>query len=105
MCALVQSLAQHLRMMDIPITFTEEDARHVHFSHNDTLVVEAHIANKTVSQILVDNKISMNIMFKSAFHAIELTEPDLTLCPTQLQGFNRDALMPLGKIQLQVTLL
>ena len=84
--------------MDIPITFTEEDARHVHFSHNDPLVVEAQIANKTVSRILVDNGSSVNILFKPAFHAIGLIEANLTPCPTQLQGFNGDTLMPLGKI-------
>ena len=90
--------------MDLPITFTEEDARHVHFPHNDPLVVEAQIANKKVSRILVDNGSSVNILFKAAFHAIGLTERDLTPCPVQLQGFNGDALMPLGKIQLPVTL-
>ena len=36
-------------MIDLPVTFMEEDARHVHFPHNDPLVMEAQIANKNVS--------------------------------------------------------
>uniref|UniRef100_A0A803PU70 Retrotransposon gag domain-containing protein n=1 Tax=Cannabis sativa TaxID=3483 RepID=A0A803PU70_CANSA len=76
-CHFVQSPAQHLRMMNLPMTFIEDDTRHVHFPHNDPLVIEAQIASKRVSGILMDNGSSVNIIFKGSFHAIGLVEANL----------------------------
>uniref|UniRef100_A0A803QK62 Uncharacterized protein n=1 Tax=Cannabis sativa TaxID=3483 RepID=A0A803QK62_CANSA len=61
----------------------EDDAKHVNFPHNDPLVIKAHIVNKRVSRILVDNGISVNIIFKDAL-AIGLVEANLLPYPIQL---------------------
>ncbi|XP_062091811.1 uncharacterized protein LOC133797783 [Humulus lupulus] len=90
--------------MNLPITFTEDDARNVHFSHHDPMVIDAQIANKLVSHVLVDDGSSVNLLFKPAFTVIGLTEADVASCPTLIYGFNGDALLPMGKIQLPVTL-
>ncbi|XP_062094005.1 uncharacterized protein LOC133800039 isoform X1 [Humulus lupulus] len=103
-CALVQAPAQRPKLMNLLITFTEDDARSVHFPHHNPLVIDAQIANKLVSRVLVDDGSSVNLLFKPAFTAIGLTEADLTSCPTQIYGFNGDALLPMGTIQLPVTL-
>ena len=49
------------------ITFTEEDAQGVQFSHNDVVVVSLNIANYDVRRILVDNGSSADILFYDAF--------------------------------------
>uniref|UniRef100_A0A803NI08 Uncharacterized protein n=1 Tax=Cannabis sativa TaxID=3483 RepID=A0A803NI08_CANSA len=99
MCALVQSLSQRPHTMNLPITFTKDDTIHVHFPHNDPLVIEAQITNKRVSRVLVDNGSSVNMLFKFAFQEIGLTKVDLSPYPIQLQGFNGDELLPMGRIQ------
>uniref|UniRef100_A0A803QHZ8 Retrotransposon gag domain-containing protein n=1 Tax=Cannabis sativa TaxID=3483 RepID=A0A803QHZ8_CANSA len=76
-CALVQPPAQRPKMLNLPVTFTKNDAN-VCFPHNDPLVIDAHITNKRVSKpyfkVLVDNKSSANNLFKFAFQAIKLTK-------------------------------
>ncbi|XP_062074670.1 uncharacterized protein LOC133778679 [Humulus lupulus] len=103
-CPIVQTLAQRPKLMNLPITFTEEDARNVHFPNHDPLVIDVKIANKRVSRVLVDDESSINVLFKPAFTAIGLTEVDVASCPTQIYGFNGDSLLLMGKIQLPVML-
>ncbi|XP_062119175.1 uncharacterized protein LOC133832916 [Humulus lupulus] len=103
-CALVQTPTKRLKLMNLPITFMEEDARNVHFPNHDPLVIVAQIANKRVSRFLVDDRSSANVLFKSTFIVIGLTKADLASWPTQIYGFNGDSLIPMGKIQLPVTL-
>ncbi|XP_062113092.1 uncharacterized protein LOC133824244 [Humulus lupulus] len=87
-CALIQTLAQHPKLINLLITFTEEDARNVHFSHHDPLVIDAQITNERVSRVLVDDRSSVNVLFKLTFTIIGLTEADLASCPTQIYDFN-----------------
>ncbi|XP_060974605.1 uncharacterized protein LOC115696602 [Cannabis sativa] len=80
--------AQRPRLMDQPITFTEEDAKTVCFPHHDPLVIETPIANKIVARILIDNGSYVNLLFKEAFTVIGLTDRDLSPSGSQLAGFN-----------------
>lgn len=54
------------RLSDKEIIFTKEDARGVHFPHDDALVVTTVIGNHIVCQILVDNGSSMDILYLDA---------------------------------------
>ena len=49
------------------ITFTEEDAREIQFSHNDTVVVSLNITDYEVRRILVDSGSSADILFYDIF--------------------------------------
>ena len=55
-----------------PITFTEEDARKVHYPHNDPLVVTVQIGNMLVHRTLIDNGSSMDILYLSALEKMGL---------------------------------
>ncbi|XP_062075501.1 uncharacterized protein LOC133779568 [Humulus lupulus] len=92
------------RMMDQIITFSEDDARRVNFPHHDSLVIESHISNKMVAQILVDNGSSVNIPFKSAFEKTGLTTSELSPCTLTLYGLSREGVIPMEEVKLPVTL-
>ncbi|XP_052209253.1 uncharacterized protein LOC127812767 [Diospyros lotus] len=49
------------------ITFSEEDARDIHWPHNDALVIRAHIGNMEVRRIMVDTGNSVNVMYRACF--------------------------------------
>lgn len=49
------------------ITFTEEDAYHVSFPHNDALVTTAMVGNLNVHKILVDNWSVADIFYFNNF--------------------------------------
>ncbi|XP_024019620.1 uncharacterized protein LOC112091070 [Morus notabilis] len=55
--------AKAARYEEAEITFSEADAKGVHFSQSDALVVEAMIRNHTVCRILVDNGSSVDILY------------------------------------------
>ena len=52
-------------------SFSEEDAYSVHFPNNDALVVTVHIGCCKVSEILVDGRSSVNIMYGHALYRME----------------------------------
>ena len=72
--ALTQLPIQTPWMTDQVITFSEEDARRVHFPHHDHLGIESQVSNKVVARILVDNGSLVNILFKSAYEKIGMTK-------------------------------
>ena len=63
-------------------------------------MIRAVVANKTIHQVLVDNGSSVDIIFVSAFNKIGMLEP----VGTHLQGFSGEKVLPLGSIQLVLTL-
>ena len=68
------------RVESQPTTFTEEDASHVQFPHNDHLVITFQLANKRVCLVLIDNKSSVNILYKMTLEKMGLLVRDLNLC-------------------------
>ncbi|KAM6569115.1 hypothetical protein CsatB_017100 [Cannabis sativa] len=85
------------------ITFTEENAVNVRFPHNDPLVMEIQIANKTVAQTMIDNGASTNILFKAPYEKMGLQRKDLIPCTQSVYGFSGQSVAPLGKIRLPLT--
>uniref|UniRef100_A0A2N9FG73 RNase H type-1 domain-containing protein n=1 Tax=Fagus sylvatica TaxID=28930 RepID=A0A2N9FG73_FAGSY len=55
------------RLEDLPITFTEEDARKVFHPHDDALVVTLEIAGYSTRRVLIDNGSSADIIYLTAF--------------------------------------
>ena len=93
-----------LPRLDTSITFSDLDMEGCQHPHDDPLVVRAIMANKTVHQVLVDNGSSADIIFASAFDKMGIEREKLEPVNTHLQGFSGEKVLPLGSIQLVLTL-
>ena len=93
-----------LPRLDTSITFSDSDLVGCQHPHEDPLVVRAVVANKTVHRVLIDNGSSADIIFASAFDKMGIRREKLEPVNTHLRGFSREKVLPLGSIQLVLTL-
>ena len=93
-----------LPRLDTSITFSDLDLEGCQHPHDDPLVVRAVVANKTVHRVLVDNGSSADIIFASAFNKMGIGRERLEPVNTHLLGFSGEKVLPLGSIQLVLTL-
>ena len=90
--------------LDTSIMFSDSDLEGCQHPHDDPLVVRAVVANKTVHRVLVDNRSSVDIIFASAFDKMGIGREKLEPINTHLWGFYGEKVLPLGSIQLVLTL-
>ena len=93
-----------LLWLDTFITFSDSDLEGCQHPHDDPLVVRAVVANKTVHWVLIDNGSSANIIFASAFDKMGIRREKREPVNTHLRGFSGEKVLPLGLIQLVLTL-
>ena len=93
-----------LPRLDTSITFSDSDLEGCQHPHDDPLVVRAIVANKTVHRVLIDNGSSADIIFASAFDKMGIGRENLEPVNTHLRGFFGEKVLPLGLIQLVLTL-
>ena len=93
-----------LSQLDTSITFSNSDLEGCQHPHDDPLVVRAVVANKTVHRVLVDNGSSADIIFTSAFDKMGIGREKLDPVNTHLRGFSGEKVLPLGSVQLVLTL-
>ena len=86
------------------ITFTEEEARGIHQPPDDTLVISITLANRNVLRVLLDNRSSTDILYAAAFDKMNIEREKLKQIRTSLMGFGGECLIPLGSIDLLVTI-
>ena len=72
--------------------------------HDDPLVIRVVVANKIVHKVLVDNEISADIIYVSAFDKMGIGREKLEPVNPHLRGFSKERVLPLGSIQLVLTL-
>ena len=72
--------------------------------HDDSLVIKAVVANKTIHRVLVDNGSSTDIIFASAFDKMGIGREKLEPINACLHGFYGERVLPLASIQLVLTL-
>ena len=93
-----------LPQLDTSITFSDSDLEGCQHPHDDPLLVRAVVANKTVHWVLIDNGSSADIIFASAFDKMGIGREKLEPVNTPLRGFSGERVLPLGSIQLVLTL-
>ena len=99
----IQAVSKQPRL-DTSITFSDLDLEGCQHPHDDPLVVRAVVANKTVHRVVVDNGSSADIIFASAFNKMGIGKEKLDPVNTHLRGFSGEKVLPLGSIQLVLTL-
>ncbi|XP_024027141.1 uncharacterized protein LOC112093260 [Morus notabilis] len=92
--------AKAARYDDAEITFSEVDARGVHFPQSDALVVEAMIGN----HIMVDNGSSVDILYADCLDKMGIPRSRLQNSAQPLYGFTGDSVVTEGAIELPMTI-
>ena len=67
-------------------------------------MIKAIVANKTIHRVLVDNGSSADIIFASAFDKMGIGREKLEPINACLRGFLGERVLPLGSVQLVLTL-
>ena len=93
-----------LPRLDTTITFSNSDMEVCQHPYDDPLVIRAIVANKIVHRVLVNNISSADIIFTSALDKIGIEMEKLEPIKAHLQGFSGEKVLPLGSIQLVLTL-
>ena len=99
----VQAVSK-LPRLDTTITFSDVDLEGCQHPHDDPLVIRAVVANKTVHRVLINNGSSADIIFASTFEKMGIGREKLEPVNTHLRGFFGEKVLPLGSIQLVLTL-
>ena len=99
----IQAISK-LPWVDTTITFSESDMEGSQHPHDDPLVIRAVVANKIIHRVLVDNGSSADIIFASAFDKMGIGREKLEPVSAYLCGFSGERMLPLGSIQLVLTL-
>ena len=86
------------------IGFLKEDARCLHHSHDNALVVSIQVGDYKIDWVLVDNGSSVDILYYPAFQQMWIDREHLVLTNTPLAGFGGTKVYPLGAITLLVTI-
>ena len=93
-----------LPQLDTTITFSNSDMEGCQHPHDDPLVIKVIVAKKTIHRVLVDNGSSADIIFESVFDKMGIGKEKLEPINACLRGFSREKVLPLGSIQLVLTL-
>ena len=99
----VQAVSK-LPRLNTAITFSDSDLEGCQHPYDDPLVIKAGVANKTIHWVLFDNGSSADIILASAFDKMGIGRETLEPVGTHLQGFSGEKVLPLGSIQLVLTL-
>ena len=93
-----------LPQLDTTITFSDSDMEGCQHPYDDPLVIRAAVANKIVHKVLIDNGSSTDIIFASVFDKMGIEREKLEPVNAYLLGFFGEKVLPLGPVQLVLTL-
>ena len=84
------------------IRFSEEDARRLHYLHDDALFVSIRVEDYNMHRVLVDNGSSADILYYPAFQQMGISRERLIPTNAPFIGFGGTRVLPLGAITLFV---
>ena len=93
-----------LPRLDTTIAFSDADLEGCQHPHDDPLVIRVVVANKIVHRVLIDNGSSTDIIFASTFDKMGIGREKLEPVNAHLRGFSGEKVLPLGSVQLVLTL-
>ena len=102
--ALEIHVVSKLPRLDTTITFSNSDMEGYQHPHDNPLVIKVVVANKTIHRVLVDNGTSADIIFTLAFDKMSIGKEKVEPFNAYLSGFFGERVLPLGSIQLVLTL-
>ena len=87
-----------LPRLDTTITFSDSDLEGCHHPYDDSLVIRAVVANKTILSVLIDKESSADIIFASTFEKMAIRREKLEPVNAHLLGFSGEKVLPLGSV-------
>ena len=99
----VQAVSK-LPRLDTTITFSDSNIEGFQHPHDDPLGIRVVVANKTVHRVLIDNGSLADIIFTSVFDKMGIGREKLEPINAYLLGFSGEKVLPLGLVQLALTL-
>ena len=96
--------AKRVRVRQVPIMWTDEDEEIILYPHEDALVIKVIAASKKFDRVLVDMGSSVDFLFKSTLEEIGIADLRLEHTSTFLKGFGGRRLVPLGVVELPITI-
>ena len=87
-----------------PIGWGRDSGRDSQHPHDDPLVIRVVVANKTAHRVLIDNGSLTDIIFVSTFDKMGIGREKLESVNAYLRGFSGERVLPLGSVQLVLTL-
>ena len=93
-----------LPRLDNTITFSDADLEGCQHPHDDPLVIKVVVANKAVHRVLINNGSLVGIIFASTIDKMGIGNEQLEQVNAHLRGFSREKVLPLGSLQLVLTL-
>ena len=99
---LTSSVLKITRRKSPIIGFSEEDARRLHHSHNNALVVSIRVEDYNMHRVLVDNGSLANILYYLAFQQMGIGREQLIPTNAPLISFRGTRVFPLGAVTLSI---
>lgn len=88
----------------VSILWTEDDKKEILNLHEDAVMIKANVTSKEFNRILMASGSSMDILFKSTLYEMGIVDLRLEHTNTSLKEFGRGKLMPLGVMELLMTI-
>ena len=93
-----------LRIDNLVIGSSEEDAQCLHHPHDDALVINIRVGDYNTHRILVDNGSLADILYYPAFQQMRIDRERLIPTNALLIGFGGTRVNPLGVVTLPITI-
>lgn len=88
----------------VSIMFTNENEVGVNYPHDDALVITLSVGPSEVNKILIDTGSSADIIFKDTLESMKIENLRLDLVDIGLYRFIESYTLPIGTVQLPVTI-